>query len=182
VLSILHDNDKMIRMNPIVIAHHRLSDSASAAFFKSEPAAYQSADRAIVIPVYEVTEDTSGGAADGAQDGGGSSGWRGGWAKRFIPDSLTYETSQQCRPDGLLSITHAPMGVHSTTTWVVKEAEGGDGGLVLEERGRVTSNRMLMGFIKTTLQQSHEKLVKDFVALLEAEFAGESDGNVEKVG
>ena len=104
-----------------------------------------------------------------------------GWAKRFIPDSITYETSMECLEDGLRSITHAPMGVHSSTTWIVKNGEGG--GLVLEERGKVTSNRMLMGFIKTTLQESHEKLVKDFMAVLEEEVAGDGEGNgeVEKV-
>jgi len=59
------------------------------------------------------------------------------------------------------------MGVHSITTWLVKDDEDGNGGLVLEERGEVTSNRMLMGFIKTTLQESHDKLVRDFVNVLE---------------
>jgi len=112
-----------------------------------------------------------------AEQGGGS--WRGGWAKRFIPDEIKYETSMECLEDGLRSITHAPMGVHSSTTWLVKDGENGE--LVLEERGKVTSNRMLMGFIKTTLQASHEKLVKDFLAVLEREVAGEWEGEVEKV-
>ena len=82
---------------------------------------------------------------------GGS--WRGGWAKRFVPDSITYNSSIQNRDDGMLSITQAPMGVHSITTWLVKDAEDEDGHLVLEERGEVTSNRMLMGFIKTSKNQ-----------------------------
>jgi hypothetical protein len=41
--------------------------------------------------------------------------------------------------------------------------------IVLESTVTVTSNRMLMGFIKTTLQESHETLVKEFVAVLEKE-------------
>lgn len=73
----------------------------------------------------------------------------------------------QNKDDGLVCITHAPMGVHSTVTWVIKEE---DGGLVLDERGVVTSNRVLMGFIKTTLQESHDKLVSSFVELLEKEW------------
>lgn len=77
----------------------------------------------------------------------------------------------------MVSITHAPMGVHSTTTWLIKEEEGA---LVLEERGCVKSNRMLMSFIKTTLQESHEKLVKDFVALLEKMWA-EKDMTIKTV-
>lgn len=83
-------------------------------------------------------------------------------------------------PDGLRSITHAPMGVHSSTTWIVA---GEEGSLVLEERGKVTSNRMLMGFIRTTLQESHEKLVRDFMAVLEGKFGGkgEEKGEVLKV-
>ena len=71
------------------------------------------------------------------------------------------------------------MGVHSVTTWVIKEAA--DGTITLEERGCVTSNRMLMGFIKTTLQASHDKLVADVVAILEkdAEGANKSTGKEE---
>jgi hypothetical protein len=52
-------------------------------------------------------------------------------------------------------------------------------GLVLEERGKVTSNRMLMGFIKTTLQESHQKLVRDFMVVLEKSVQAEEE--VEKV-
>ena len=115
--------------------------------------------------------------AEGEAKGGS---WRGGWAKRFVPNSITYNSSMLNREDGLLSITHAPMGVHSITTWLVRDAEDGSDRLVLEERGKVTSNRMLMGFIKTTLQESHEKLVKDFVATLERVVSG--GGEVEKVG
>ena len=128
----------MIRMNPIVKAHHRLPDSSSLAFFKTESPEHKTAADSPPLPVYEVTEDM-GGSPDGEASGGN---WRGGWARRFIPDSITYETSMQCRDDGLVSITHAPMGVHSVTTWSVSEK---DGHLVLDERGIVTSNRMLMG-------------------------------------
>ena len=73
------------------------------------------------------------------------------------------------------------MGVNSVTTWVVREAteEEGGKGLVLEKTGKVTSNRMLMGFIKTTLQESYEKLDRDFVAALEREVAGQQE--IEKV-
>lgn len=149
----------MILLNPIVKSHHHLPD-ASPAFFAHEPEAYKpTPDKP--VPVYQVTEDMSG-SPDGEPAGGT---WRGGWAKRFVPDSITYETSMQNREDGLVAITHAPMGVHSVTTWVVDDA-GEGGGLVLRETGCVTSNRMLMGFIKTTLQDSHDKLVKDFVAFL----------------
>ena len=45
----------------------------------------------------------------GGEEGGGGT-WRGGWAKRFIPDTLEYETSMQKKEDGLVSITHAPSG------------------------------------------------------------------------
>lgn len=161
----------MIRMNPIVTEHKRLPETSSHAFFKSEPLSFQPSASELPIPVFSVTERM-------AEDAPGGGSWRGGWAKRFVPESLSYETSMQNKEDGLVSITHAPMGVHSTTTWVVQEGEEGEG-LVLDERGCVTSNRMLMGFIKTTLQESHEKLVRDFVALLEREW--EMNGK-EEVG
>jgi hypothetical protein len=164
----------MIALNPIVKSHALLPPTSSTAFFLSESADLVPPSPE-TTPVYQVTEDMSG-SAD-AEQGGGS--WRGGWAKRFIPDSISYETSMEALEDGLRSITHAPMGVHSSTMWMVKEGEGG--GLVLEEKGRVTSNRMLMGFIKTTLQESHEKLVRDFMAVLQKDVAGEGEGEVEKV-
>lgn len=162
VLALLHDHDKMITMNPLVTAHHQEPSSFAESFFKSE-APENRPSGSETIPIYSITDDMS---SDGESQGGS---WRGGWAKRFIPDTVTYNASMQNRTDGLLSITHAPMGVHSITTWLVKEAEDGNGGLLLEERGKVTSNRMLMSFIKTTLQESHEKLVRDFVAALERE-------------
>jgi hypothetical protein len=167
----------MIKLNPIVRAHKLLPSSSSIAFFKSESADLTPPSPE-TTPVYEVTEDMS-----GSEDAGQTGSWRGGWAKRFIPDSITYETSMECLEDGLRSITHAPMAVHSCTTWLVQEGENGR--LVLEETGRVTSNRMLMSFIKTTLQESHEKLVRDFIVALEKEVAGAGDGDgemeVEKV-
>ena len=71
------------------------------------------------------------------------------------------------------------------TSWIVREAGPGEsslmlgeGRLVLEEKGVVRASRMLMGFIKTTLQESHEKLVKDFMRVLKEEGAdGEEVGN-----
>lgn len=80
------------------------------------------------------------------------------------------------------------MGVHSVTTWIVREAGPGesslmlgDGRLVLEEKGVVRASRMLMGFIKTTLQESHEKLVKDFMGVLEGKGRnGKEVGNETK--
>jgi hypothetical protein len=155
----------MLTLNPIVISHQLLPPESSAAFFASEAKEYEPAATSPgrLIPVYAVTE-SSDGQAD-SEDGG----WRGGWAKRFIPEAITYETSMDFKEDGLLSITHAPMGVRSESTWRIREIGGG---LVVEEIGKVTSNRMLMAFIKTTLQVSTEKLVDDFVAILEREAAG----------
>lgn len=78
------------------------------------------------------------------------------------------------------SVTHAPMGVHSFTTWLLRDAQEG---LVLEKTGLVTSNRMLMQFIGTTVHQSYEKLFGNFVVALEKEVAakGESEADVENV-
>jgi hypothetical protein len=78
---------------------------------------------------------------------------------------LNYENSYQPLEDGGRAITHAPMGVNSVTTWKIEEIEGGK--LVVKLELLVTSNRMLMGFIKTTLQGSVEKLVDDFLKAVE---------------
>jgi hypothetical protein len=120
----------MLALNPVIISHELLPPSSSTAFFASEskeliPPAPQD------CPVYKVVESSS-----GERDGT----WRGGWAKRFIPDSIVYETSMEPLEGGMRTTTHAPVGVHSVTTWNVREGEG-DEGLVLEERGCVTSNR-----------------------------------------
>jgi hypothetical protein len=152
----------MLGLNPIIKSFDRLPDSSSIAFFKhvsaeDKPPATGPEE---LVAVYDVV------------------GWRGGWAKRFIPDTITYETSLQNTENGMISITHAPMGVNSVTRWTLMEAEEGQG-LVLVKTGKVTSNRMLMTFIRTTLQESYEKLAKDFAAALEKEI--EEGSEIEKV-
>jgi hypothetical protein len=180
-LAVLHSDEKMLSLNPILKSHKLLPDSSSEAFFARVPDEHKPPATGAysgVIPVYEIVEAMESGTAEGEAQSGS---WRGGWASRFIPDTITYESSIQSTQDGMVSITHAPMGVNSVTTWMVRQAtevEGGKG-LVLEKTGKVTSNRMLMTFIKTTLQESYEKLDRDFVAALEREIAGERD--VEKV-
>lgn len=93
----------------------------------------------------------------------------------------------QHTPSGMFAITHAPLGVHSVTTWTVTHNKNGDG-FVLEKEGKVTSNRMLMGFIRTTLQESYDRLARDFVVLLQREVGkkrergkGEKEKEKEKV-
>jgi len=182
VLALLHNHDRMITLNPLVTNYQLLPPSASVEFFKHESSSTtKTQSNGEPILVYEVTDDMSVAATGNEGEGAGGSGgcWRGGWAKRFVPDSITYNSSMQDTEDGLVSITHAPMGVHSVTTWVVREIGEGGEGLVLEERGNISSNRLLMGFIKTTLQDSHEKLVKDFVAELERELGDEEKAEEE---
>ncbi|RFU30080.1 hypothetical protein B7463_g6265, partial [Scytalidium lignicola] len=171
----------MITMNPLVTDYFAHPEDVARDFFKNEhpdhkpPLDYTG--REISVPVYSITDDMSGSPKNGQpvdEDTAASGGnFRGGWTKKFVPDKITYSASMHNRPDGLLSITHAPMGVHSVTTWLVKETY--DGQLVLEEKGLVTSNRMLMGFIKTTLQSSHDKLVEDFIAELIKEAERENE-------
>lgn len=149
-------------MNPIVTSVVPLPSSSTATFYRSVPAAYQ-ADASTLnnpIPIFSVTEDMSAESPE-AQAAGN---WRGGWAKRFIPEQIKYETSVEKRKDGMRSLTHAAMGVSSMTLWVVKEENGQ---VIVEKEGGVTSNKMLMGFIATTLKESHEKLAKDFVKAVE---------------
>ena len=168
----------MLALNPILKSHKLLPEASSIAFFAkvadAEKPPATGSDEISSIPVYEVVEGqntTSEEAAAGS--------WRGGWASRFVPAEITYESSIQNTETGMISITHAPMGVNSITTWIVREAVEGEGeGLVLEKIGKVSSNRMLMGFIKTTIGDSYERLNKDFVAALEREVSG---GQVEKV-
>jgi len=168
VLHLLHNHTKMLELNPIIQSHSPLPESSSHAFFakvapENKPPATGPEE---VIPVYAIVESMS-----SESEGAGGS-WRGGWASRFIPESITYESSLQNTDEGMISITHAPMGVHSITRWFVRDADDGQG-QVLEKRGTVTSNRMLMGFIKTTIQGSYEKLADDFVAELEKEIEQE---------
>jgi len=50
----------MIRTSPIVVSVTRLPDAASIAFFQNEAAEYQPGPGEPPIPVYEVTETTTG--------------------------------------------------------------------------------------------------------------------------
>lgn len=165
----------MLDLNPIVKSHTPLPESSSVAFYKSVPDADKPPATGPItspLPVFKIVEATSGIPEDSA---GGS--WRGGWASRFIPDEISYETGMQHTEDGLITITHAPMGVRNVTRWMVREAE--EGGLVVEKRGEVISNRMLMGFIRTTIKESYEKLARDFVAELERRAAIEKKDGIE---
>jgi hypothetical protein len=81
-----------------------------------------------------------------------------------VPSELSYESSCQHLEDGGMILTHAPMGVNSVTTWKIEQ---GEEGLMVDMKLVVNSNRMLMTFIKTTLQGSVEKLVDDFLKAVE---------------
>ncbi|KAF4632832.1 hypothetical protein G7Y89_g5294 [Cudoniella acicularis] len=172
VIAYLHDKQQMMLLNPLVKSHTALPPSNSVAFYKSVPTNLKPSSTAEIeaLIVYSVVE------AQAPEEASGET-WRGGWAKRFIPEEITYEVSQQNTEHGMFSITHAPMGVHSVTTWTVRE-EGGR--LVLDKKGEVTSNRMLMGFIKTTLQESYDKLARDFVEALEKSVKGKGQEVEEK--
>jgi len=169
----------MLSLNPLLKSSTLLPPSGSTAFYKAVPKELKPASKDAIesTAVYSVVE------AHGTGEEANST-WRGGWAKRFIPDEIVYETSMQNKETGMIAITHAPMGVHSLTMWTVREAldsdpvveNGNKTGLVLEKTGAVTSNRMLMGFIRTTLQESYDKLAKDFVVLLEKEVAKRRSG------
>ncbi|TVY29449.1 hypothetical protein LHYA1_G001843 [Lachnellula hyalina] len=195
ILSILHSPALMLTINPLLKSATPLPTPAIHAFYKSVPASLKptSASAIAEIPVYACVEtsapqgqgSSTGGKGEGGAEEQSQATWRGGWSKRFIPDEIVYETSMQRTPSGMIAITQAPMGVHSVTTWKVtsKGKDGSGNECVLEKEGRVTSNKMLMSFIKTTLQGSYDKLAKDFVAMLMRELEkkkGEGDKAKEK--
>ncbi|CAG8956592.1 hypothetical protein HYFRA_00011903 [Hymenoscyphus fraxineus] len=169
VLTLLHDRISMLDLNPLLKSHTLLPPPASTNFYATVPAEHKDFTAAEIeaLPIYKVVEGT------GPEEQEGSS-WRGGWAKRIIPGEIVYDTSMQLRDDGMITLTHAPMGVGTVTTWTVKE-EGGK--LILGLKGVVSANRMLMGFIRTTLQGSYDKLAVDFVTELEKRAKGEGVAN-----
>ncbi|KAH6680398.1 hypothetical protein B0J14DRAFT_578554 [Halenospora varia] len=173
VLSFLHNKEGMLALNPLIKSHTLLPPTSSTTFYKSVPTNLKPSSESEIqaLPVYAVVE------AQASEEQGGET-WRGGWAKRFIPEEITYEVSQQNTDVGMFSITHAPMGVHSVTTWTVKD--GANGGVELGIKGEVSSNRMLMGFIRTTLQESYDKLAKDFAVAAGEKF--KKGGEVEEKG
>jgi hypothetical protein len=168
ILSFLHEPTKMHDLNPIIKSHTLLDASASAAFFASVPPENKppatGPEPPSGIPVYSVIEASSG---TGEQEGGST--WRGGWAKRFIPDEIKYETSLQSTDEGMITLTHAPMGVQSITRWLLRRSAKEGEGLVVLMSGVVTSNKMLMAFIKTTIQGSYDRLASEFLMALEKE-------------
>jgi hypothetical protein len=168
ILAFLHEPIKMHNLNPIIKSHKQLDAPASIAFFASVPADLKppatGTQPISEIPVFSIIEASSG---TGEQEGGST--WRGGWAKRFIPDEIKYETSLQNIDEGMITITHAPMGVNSVTRWLLRRSAKEGEGLVVLMSGVVTSNKMLMAFIKTTIQGSYDRLADEFKLALEKE-------------
>lgn len=91
-----------------------------------------------------------------------------------MPDKVQYETGSENTPDGLVSITHAPLNVNSVTTWTVREEAGG---LVVDMTGKVESNKVLMQFIKRMVPNDYNELAARFLEALKKDV----EGNVEKV-
>jgi hypothetical protein len=159
----------MLDINPLMKSYSPLPETSSIAFYKSVPKQHKPPNPAS-CPTYaivESTEDSSGEQADAGS-------WRGGWAKRFVPETIHYETAIQVTEMGHIAITHAPMGVNSVTTWTLRESEEG---LVVDMSGEVESNKMLMAFIKTTLSESYTKLAERFLKDLKKEVEGNDGGN-----
>jgi len=69
----------------------------------------------------------------------------------------------------MITITHAPMGVHSVTRWLLRRSKVNGEGLVVLMSGVVESNKMLMAFIKTTIQGSYDRLANEFLMAVEKE-------------
>lgn len=101
-----------------------------------------------------------------------------------MPATVTYSAGFRDIVDGLLVSSHAPFGVRSRSVWAVKQDE--EGGWLLQETATATANWFLMSFIKKTISDAHEKLVRDFVTELEegeegTDFVREGEG-VDAVG
>ncbi|KAK0125356.1 hypothetical protein ONS95_000622 [Cadophora gregata] len=175
-LSLLHNDTGMLDLNPSKITYTLLPASTSTQFYSSVPAAHKPPTipgDISTLPVFHVTEHQGTSSSDENEVQGGH--WKGSWIKRFVPNELTYQTSVQHTADGMISITHAPMGVQSVTTWVVRDPAAEGEGCVLEKTGKVWSNRALMGFIKGGLQASYERLAADYVRALEKMVAEEEE-------
>ncbi|KAL2075659.1 hypothetical protein VTL71DRAFT_602 [Oculimacula yallundae] len=180
-LSLLHNDTRMLDLNPSKITYTLLPPSTSEQFYTTVPDAHKppAIDSGSIssFPVYDIVEHQGTHKDREAEVEGVQGGhWKGGWIKRFVPNDLTYQTSVQHIADGMISITHAPMGVQSVTTWLVHESATEGEGCVLEKTGKVWSNRALMPLIKGGLQGSYEKLAKDFVVALEKAVAEEQNG------
>ncbi|KAG9237729.1 hypothetical protein BJ875DRAFT_125350 [Amylocarpus encephaloides] len=165
VIAVLHDPEGILSLNPIIKSYVVLPPASSVSFYQNvvnelKPSTRAEIEKTRVFSVIEGSGDSKG------EDGDT---WRGGWAQMFVPDQISYETSYQQRDGGAVAITHAPMGVRSVTHWSVEEIEGR---LMIAVKLVVTSNRMLMGFIKTTLQASINQLSGDFVKAMDKK-AGE---------
>lgn len=179
-LALLHSDAAMFELNASPVSYTPLPAASASSFYAGVPAAHQPATASAgALPVYAVTEHA-------APEGEGNVWQKTSWFKRFVPHELSYQTGVQHTPDGLVCITQAPMGVMSVTTWVAREEEAASGRVcVVDMTGKVTSNRMLMGFIKAGLQTGYERLARDFVKALENRYAAaraERDGQGEHGG
>jgi len=91
---------------------------------------------------------------------------------------VVYESGYENTPTGMVTITHAPLGVSSVTTWIVKEKNGG---LLVEMTGKVQSNTVLMQFIKRMLPADYQELADRFLEALKKDVDGEAVSVMEKV-
>lgn len=167
----LHQPENILNLNANLVTATKLAATSveHAEFYRGEAEQDRpgAGEDARATPIYNVVE------REGGKTGKTEGGLYSGLAKRLVGDEVRYRMGLRATPDGLVMISHAMMGVWSRTTWTVRTAvesdEGFPGsgtGLVVQETGELRCNRMLMGFIKTTMEQSHEKLVDDFVQAL----------------
>jgi hypothetical protein len=97
------------------------------------------------------------------------------WTAVLSPKQVTYTSALTSTVTGLDSVVNAPMGMVSSVTWNVVEGEGG--ALVLEEHGKVKCNRLVAGFVKGAMVESHGVLARGFAAKLTEEDTERSDEN-----
>jgi hypothetical protein len=175
VLSVLHDHNAMITMNPLVISHKLLrptlsrSRSSSNSSNASTPSQSSVASRETKPlpppPTYEILDSLEPPADPSADT---DPGWVARMTAKMTPKTVTYTAQMRNVPHGLETVIHAPMGIRNFNTWSVRE-EGGR--MVLEERAEMNANRLILGFVSKTAKESHEKLVRRFVDKLNEGFA-----------
>lgn len=127
-LAALHNHSLLIQLNPLVISVDEVDPPAVATNSSTSGVStksYSMTDRIYLLP------------------------------GNLWPSTVQYSGDFTNEADGVVVLTHAPMGFEGWSKWSI---EDGEDGLEVVEEATIRCPLVLMPFIKSTVKSSHDKL------------------------
>ncbi|KKA30341.1 hypothetical protein TD95_002256 [Thielaviopsis punctulata] len=149
VLSLLHSYDEMLRINPLVVSHTRISPPSFCPPEERDCVWFQLRDKISHLPGGKIVGD------------------------------IAYTAAVRSTENGMTSHIYAHMGVDIRSTWTLGGRRAGEAGnpvvdeqmpgLYLREDIEVRCNALMTGFITKNLNKSHAAITQRLEELLERE-------------